>query len=223
MLESTVRTFSITTKIGFLCLKKIIIKKKLYLFCKKHLKMDLLTDEYWNSRYQNDDFGWDLGKISPPLKTYFETLKNKKLRILIPGAGSAYEAEYLYQLGFEHVYVIDYAKSAIERLNTRFPEFPESNCILGDFFQLDDHFDLIIEQTFFCAIDPKFQLLNIGGKLVGLLLDDVLNLDKPPFGGSKAEYISYFANKFEFIHFESCYNSITPRMGRELFIEFLKK
>jgi thiopurine S-methyltransferase len=194
--------------------------------------MEILDEQYWENRYQQDDFPWDLGVVSPPLKMYFNGLKDKLIRILIPGAGSAYEAEYLYQLGFENVFVVDYAPSAIENLRKRMPNFPANHLIIGDFFQHQGKYDLIVEQTFFCAINPQLrrnyvaqmvQLLRPSGKLVGLLFDDVLNSDKPPFGGNKQEYISYFAEQFEFIHFELCYNSIAPRAGRELFIEFIKK
>ena len=92
--------------------------------------------------------------------------------------------------------------------------------------------DLIVEQTFFCAINPSLrkayakkmhELLNKKGKLVGVLFNDVLNTDKPPFGGNKEEYISYFNPYFNFKTFDVCYNSIKPRANRELFINFEKK
>lgn len=63
--------------------------------------MEDLTNQYWNSRYINNDFGWDLGSISPPLKEYFNQLTNRNLKILIPGAGNSYEAEFLFNNGFK--------------------------------------------------------------------------------------------------------------------------
>ena len=42
-----------------------------------------LTKQYWNNRYISDDFSWDLGDISLPLKTYIAQLHNKDLKILI--------------------------------------------------------------------------------------------------------------------------------------------
>jgi thiopurine S-methyltransferase len=65
--------------------------------------------------------------------------------------------------------------------------------------------------------------LKPGGKLVGLLFNDKLNTDKPPFGGNKEEYTWYFEKYFDLKTFESCHNSIKPRAGRELFIKFSKK
>lgn len=192
---------------------------------------EFLSPEYWNERYLSDDFGWDIGNVSTPLKTYFDQLKNKNLRILIPGAGNSYEAEYLHNTGFKEVYVCDIAKTPLENLKQRCPDIPDDHLLLVDFFELKEKkFDLIIEQTFFCALKPGLrqsyfkkmcQLLAPGGKLVGLLFDDVLNTDKPPFGGNKKEYLGYIRD-FKIQTFEKCYNSIKPREGRELFMNLQK-
>ena len=56
----------------------------------------LLDAEYWNNRYISHDFKWDLGEVSDPLKHYFDQLTDTNLHILIPGAGNAHEAEYLF-------------------------------------------------------------------------------------------------------------------------------
>ena len=42
---------------------------------------------------------WDLGQASPPLIDFIESLDNKDMKFLIPGAGRAYEAIYLYNHG----------------------------------------------------------------------------------------------------------------------------
>ena len=51
--------------------------------------------EYWINRYKEERTGWDIGYPSTPLKEYIDQLQDKNLRILIPGAGNGYEAEYL--------------------------------------------------------------------------------------------------------------------------------
>ena len=33
---------------------------------------DFLSAEYWNNRYLNDQFGWDLGQVSPPIKEFID-------------------------------------------------------------------------------------------------------------------------------------------------------
>ena len=191
-----------------------------------------LSEEFWDNRYKNNETSWDIGSISNPLKIYIDQLSNKNLKILIPGAGNAYEAEYLWQNGFRNVYVVDLSKTALNNIKSRLPEFPKSQLIYGDFFDLNNSFDLILEQTFFCAISPNLrhyyalkmrELLKVEGKLVGLLFNDKLNETHPPFGGTKSEYIKYFKPYFKLEIMESCYNSIESRMGREIFMKLLKK
>lgn len=190
-----------------------------------------LSSKAWDNRYKTDDIGWDLGIVSPPLQEYFDQLENKDLKILIPGGGNSYEAEYLYNKGFKNVYVVDLSETALENIKKRVPAFPTSNLILGNFFEVNQQFDLIIEQTFFCALNPELrqqyaikmhELLKENGKLVGLLFDALLYKNRPPFGGSKKEYQQYFKDLFDFQVFEKCYNSIESRKGRELFINLSK-
>ncbi|MCH4552539.1 methyltransferase domain-containing protein [Aestuariibaculum lutulentum] len=190
-----------------------------------------LSESYWDDRYKTDNTGWDIGHISTPIKTYIDQLTKKDLKILIPGAGNAYEAEYLFHSGFKNVYVIDLSKTALDNIKARVPEFPESQMLHGNFFDLNDHFDLVIEQTFFCAINPELrfkyaekihQLLKPNGKLVGLLFDMPLNQTEPPFGGCESDYINYFSPYFN-IELSPCYNSITPRHGKEFFIKMTHK
>jgi len=191
-----------------------------------------INKTFWDSRYLNNDTGWDIGEISRPIKVYSDQLENKDLKILIPGCGNAYEAEYLFGNGFKNIFVIDISPVALQQFKNRVPNFPDSQLICGDFFEHHKQYDLIIEQTFFCAIDPKLrsqyakhsaQLLVPNGKLIGLLFNDPLNTDHPPFGGSKEEYISYFEPFFNIEIMEESYNSIKPRNGRELFIRLIKK
>ncbi len=95
----------------------------------------------WNNRYKNQQTGWDIGYPSTPLKEYIDGLTNKESRILIPGCGNAYEAEYLHQNGFKNVHVVDIAPLAIEGFKTRVPDFPIDHLILGDFFNQSNQYD----------------------------------------------------------------------------------
>ena len=108
-----------------------------------------LDSEYWNDRYLNNEFGWDIGYVSTPLKNYIDVLTDKNLKILIPGAGNSYEAEYLFNLGFKNVYLCDYAEEPLKNFLERVPNFPKNQLLQVDFFELEGHkFDLILEQTF---------------------------------------------------------------------------
>lgn len=90
---------------------------------------------------------------------------------------------------------------------------------------------MIIEQTFFCAIFPNdrmkyakkvHQLLNPNGRLVGLLFNHEFGNDFPPYGGTEEEYLRIFKPYFFIKQFSAATNSIKPRAGRELFINFIK-
>jgi hypothetical protein len=188
-----------------------------------------LNGEYWSKRYAENDAVWDMGKVSPPLKGYIDQLQNKDLRILIPGCGNAYEAEYLIMQGFTNVTVIDISELLVGELKKKFSS-GNPRIIFGDFFELNEQFDLIIEQTFFCALDPALrakyadkmhELLSDEGKLAGLFFDKDFD-GGPPFGGSKEEYENLFSGKFEIVKMETCYNSIPKREGAEL-IFIMKK
>ncbi|MEY5046962.1 MAG: hypothetical protein RLZZ175_321 [Bacteroidota bacterium] len=190
-----------------------------------------LSDNYWHNRYVTNDFGWDLGQVSPPLKNYFKSIQNKTIKILIPGAGNGYEAEWLFENGFNNVHILDFALAPIENFISKNPNFPKGNIHHKNFFDLEEKFDLIIEQTFFCALNPTLRenyvnkmhsIINGNGKLVGLLFHDKLNDDKPPFGGYKEEYIELFKEKFKIETMEITDLSVKPRLGRELFFEMTK-
>lgn len=191
-----------------------------------------LDEKFWNERYQANETGWDLGQVSPPLKAYIDQLDNKDLRILIPGCGNSHEAEYLLEKGFTNVSVIDIATEPVSRLRARFQSNPNINIIQGDFFTHQSEYDLILEQTFFCALDPKLRknyveamkgLLPAGGKLVGVLFNKEFEQQGPPFGGTDDEYRSLFADAFEFRTFGNCYNSFPKRAGTEVFIILQRK
>ena len=187
--------------------------------------------QFWDKKYKTNKIGWDLGEISPPLKTYFDQLKNKEIKILIPGGGNSYEAEYLFKNGFKNVFVIDISEFALKNLKNRQPSFPTANLIHANFFDFKGSFDLIIEQTFFCAINPNLRqqyatkmasLLKENGKVVGLLFNTTLNEDHPPFGGSKKDYVTIFKPYFTTVKMDDCYNSYPNRQGMELFIKLQK-
>lgn len=191
-----------------------------------------LTKEYWDNRYIENTARWDVGEISSPIKAYIDQLEDKEITILIPGAGNSYEAEYIHQKGFHNLVVVDISSEAVSNFKSRVPSFPNSHILNEDFFELKGFFDLIIEQTFFCAIDKELRmsyakqmaaLLNQGGKLVGLLFDDPLYEDHPPYGGSIEEYLTYFEPYFTIHKMDPCYNSISPRSGREVWIQLIKK
>jgi len=188
-----------------------------------------MEKEFWENRWENGQTGWDIGAVSTPIKEYIDQITDHELNVLVPGCGNAYEAEYLWEQGFKNVKIVEIAKGAIDSFKKRFPDFPADQIFFEDFFKLDSkehQFDLVIEQTFFCAIHPSMrpkyaekmsELIRPGGKLVGLLFDFPLE-SGPPFGGNKEEYLGYFKPYFHIRLLEKARNSIKPRSGREFFM-----
>lgn len=189
--------------------------------------------EYWQELWAEGRTKWDVGYAAPPIAEYTDQLKDKTIKILIPGAGNAYEAEYLHKHRFTNVFVLDIAPMPLDNLLKRSPGFPNEHLLNEDFFEHKGEYDLIIEHTFFIAIDPSMRveyakkihsLLKPGGKLVGLLIEgETPDAEGPPHLSRREEYRKYFEELFNIQVYETAYNSIKPRAGREVFVKFVKK
>ena len=190
-----------------------------------------LNSDYWNTRYVQNKTGWDIGYANPIHINYVFDNIDKTARILIPGAGSGYELSILWNNGYTNIFAIDLSEEARERFLSQHPLFPKDQYLVGNFFELDHKFDLILEQTFFCAIDPQLRnryaektwgILNQNGKLFGVLFSVKFEVG-PPFGGNIQEYENLFSSKFSILKLENCEDSISPRQGKEVIIELMKK
>ena len=131
---------------------------------------------------------------------------------------------------------MDISPVPLEAFRKRNPDFPKWQLLHDDFFNHQNQYDLIFEQTFFCSFVPTDEnrfayakhmnaLLKPKGKLVGVWFDIPLtgDMEKRPFGGNKELYLNYLCKYLEVITFKKCYNSIPPRQGSELFGIFQKK
>lgn len=185
-----------------------------------------LNKNYWDNRYQTNNTQWDIGQVAPPIQQFIDTISDKNAKILIPGCGNCYEAIYLLQQGFTAITLIDIAPTLINSLQAKFKDKPQIQVILVDFFEHQDRYDYILEQTFFCALPPQNRPLYVSkmkellapkGVLFGLLFDRDFE-SGPPFGGSKLEYQSLFEKDFKIIKLEKATNSIQPRANAEVFI-----
>lgn len=197
-----------------------------------NIKMTNIDQTFWQDRWENGQTGWDVGYASPALVEYMKQYPNKNAKILIPGCGNAYEAAALFDLGFTNIHLLDIAPYAVENLKEKFKAIPQIHIWCGDFFKHEETYDLIIEQTFFCALDPLlrpdyvkscYKLLKPGGKIIGLLFNIHFEKEGPPFGGTIQEYRELFSKYFTIQKMEACYNSIPPRAGNELFIIIKKE
>ena len=190
--------------------------------------MNRMNAGYWNHRFETRDTPWDIGYIPAPLKEYFDQLSNKNISILIPGCGNSYEADYLLKNGFTNITLIDISSVLTKKLAEKLKQYTgkELSIITGNFFELSGKYDLIIEQTFFCTLEPvlrisyierMYHLLKEDGKIAGLLFNKTFASPGPPFGGNIEEYRDLFAAFFHIKTMEPCYNSIAPRAGTECF------
>lgn len=182
-----------------------------------------MEKEFWENRYKEKTTGWDIQAVSTPLKEYIDQLTNKDLNILIPGCGFGHEVIYLYKNGFKHVTALDFASESLSKIAEYSSEI---KTVSDDFFLHEGSYDLILEQTLFCAIDPNRRdeyvqkcsnLLKPNGKYVGVLFDRDFE-GGPPFGGSIKEYVNRFSTHFSSVEITACYNSIEARKGTEAFI-----
>ena len=195
-------------------------------------EVNQLDQSFWNKRWENNQTGWDIRQASPAIIAYMAQYVNKDDAILIPGCGNAHEAQWLLENDFTNITLIDIAPRAVAKLKEKYEKNQAVKVILSDFFEHQGHYDLIIEQTFFCAINPNLRqnyvaqssaLLKPNGKIIGVLFSVTFEKAGPPFGGNTSEYQQLFENHFIIKKLENCYNSIKPRANTEVFINFVKK
>ncbi|HLN94612.1 MAG TPA: methyltransferase domain-containing protein [Flavobacterium sp.] len=189
-----------------------------------------LDQTYWDNQYQAKATGWDLGGVSPAMRACLDAIDDLGARILIPGCGNTYEAEYLLERGFRDITVIDIAPTLMDNLRVKFADREGITLLLGDFFAHEGTYDYIIEQTFFCAIPPSMRqqyvahmhrLLAPSGRLTGLLFNREFE-SGPPFGGNKTEYEALFQGAFEIQRMDEARHSVASRQGTELHFEMRK-
>ena len=196
---------------------------------------DINKSSFWEQRYEKGEIGWDLGAETPVFTAISEKLKPGKVCIL--GCGNGYDAISFSKKGFS-VTAVDFARTPINNLQIAARSLSLSiETIKKDIFDLipdySSQFDYIIEQTCFCAIDPRkrqqysnlvHDLLKVGGKLIGLWmpLDKDIIDGGPPFGVKENEIKKLFSTKWKIT--EDCFptQSIEARKGREKLIVFEK-
>lgn len=189
----------------------------------------------WQKHYDEEDLRWDLGEVSPPLRHYIKVNQIIKGRALVPGCGQGHEVVYLAQNGFA-VTAVDYTKGATQRLAhnlARNRVSAEVICI--NFFNLGlehlNRYNLMFEQTFFCAIHPTLRnhyvnlvsrILKPGGLLVGIFYETGEE-DGPPFNTTRANILRHFSGPFQINQLEKTNRSAERRQGKEWFAVLKRK
>jgi methyl halide transferase len=190
--------------------------------------------EDWQRHYDENDMGWDLGQVAPPFVRLWEEGKLPLGKVLVPGCGRGHEVLFLAGNGFK-VTGVDYSEGAVTYLNKSLMEQGlEGQILHQDFFSLDDShdavYDLVIEQTFFCAISPRqrqsyvqhvTRMLKPEGMLVGLFYHTGKE-GGPPYNTTREDIETHFSKNFKTLKIEKSTDSAEQRKNKE-WLAILKK
>ena len=190
--------------------------------------------EDWERHYDEKDLRWDLNEVAPPLVHLWKERSFSPCKAIVPGCGAGHEVMFLAKKGF-NVTAVDYTHGAIKLIKSAFEKNNYSGEVLHqDFFKLDykynESFELMLEHTFFCAINPikrrayvetAKRILKPGGYLVGLFYET--NEDGgPPFNTHKEDIEKYFSNSFKIESLSKTPHSAEQRLEKE-WLAVLKK
>lgn len=193
------------------------------------------TQEDWQRHYDEGDLGWDLGQVAPPFIRLFESNAILPGKTLVPGCGRGHEVIYLTENGFE-VTAVDYSSGAVNHLKSTVQERKLKCKVLHmDFFGIDSThngvYDLLIEQTFFCAISPEqrtsyvstvARALKQGGMLAGLFYHTGKE-GGPPFNTTREDILKHFSDSFEIQQLSKSEDSAEQRKNKEWLVILVKK
>lgn len=191
---------------------------------------DPAAPEFWESRYQTGDTGWDLGRPAPP---FVDLLSGPDAppagSMIVLGCGRGHDAIFFAQQGFE-VTAVDFSRLALNDAGQNAKRAGvEIEFIEHDLFVLpplyDHRFDYVLEHTCFAAIPPTRRedyvqvvkrLLKPGGLYIALFFAHG-RLGGPPFNTTIEEARSLFRPYFAIERLEAPPRSVEARMGKELF------
>lgn len=184
---------------------------------------------FWEFIYRTGGDGWELGRAAPPLDRWFAAHPPAGRRALVIGAGRGHDARMLARRGAQ-VVAIDFAEDAVaasRRLAAA--EGVTLDVRRRDLFALPedpDRYELVVEHTCFCAIDPArraeyvevvAEVLVPGGELVGLFFTHG-RPGGPPFTTTRDEVEALLRRRFTVEHVEVPADSVASRKGQELLV-----
>jgi thiopurine S-methyltransferase len=187
--------------------------------------------DFWKQLYADGRDRWELGAAAPPLAARLRgAMAAGSLapgRVIVPGCGRGHEVLLLAELGFDATgldfvdEVLIPARAEAERRGL------VASFVAGDWFAAADRpgwagsFDLVVEHTCFCAIDPGRRdeyvdvasaLLRPGGRLLGLLWNCGA-AGGPPWDTAPDDMRRIFGRRFTVDVLEPAEGSVSQRRG----------
>ncbi len=196
------------------------------------MSTDVNQASFWAQIYADGGDRWERGEPAPPLARWVTGPDAPPPgRALVPGCGRGHEALMLAAAGWQvtgldlvAAPLADARAAAAGRGLEERVRFEQ-----GDFFarstELAGSFDLMLEHTCYCAIDPKrrddyadaaVRVLAPGGRLAGLFWA-CGNDSGPPWACSQEELEARFGPRLEIERLEPAVGSFDNRAG-ELFM-----
>lgn len=166
----------------------------------------------WAARYRDEDTPWDLGAPHPELVARLAqgslAAPPGGARALVPGCGRGHDALALARAGWRVValdLVPDLAASVAPALARLGGRFERADALA---YSEPDPFDLVLDHTFFCALDPADRpafgalvgrVLGPAGRLASIVFpgDKPADAGGPPFGMSAAALAQALGPAFE--------------------------
>ena len=188
--------------------------------------------EFWEHRFRSGCIPWDAGQAPQALRDFAANFEaqhplraaEQPPRVLVPGCGSAWDAAFLDQRGWE-VSALDFSRAALESARAALGPGWRGQLLCADFFSFpfDAPFDVIYERAFLCALPrslwPNYaprmaELLRPGGLLAGsfYLSDEPKG---PPFGILQPQLENFLASCFILREDRPVEDSLPVFAGRE--------
>ncbi|MBX3058873.1 MAG: methyltransferase domain-containing protein [Anaerolineae bacterium] len=198
--------------------------------------MDANTPHFWEKRYQNNQFPWDLGGPTPVFARLAAQGQLLPGAMMVLGAGRGHDARLFARHGFA-VTAVDFATTAITAMQTLAdPNYP-LEIVHSDFFALpvtfNGRYQYVLDYTSFCAIQPHrrgeyadlvARLLQPGGQFVTLAFPIGKRDGGPPFTVQPDAIINLFGTRgFALQHREKPPDSVPERRPYEELLILAKK
>ncbi|XP_059447026.1 probable thiol methyltransferase 2 [Corylus avellana] len=183
----------------------------------------------WDASWEKGVTPWDLGQPTPVILHLHQTGALPKGRALIPGCGSGYDIvaiacpeRYVVGLDISDIAIKKALELSSSSVNASYFTF-----LKADFFAWTptELFDLVLDYTFFCAIEPDMRLawaqrihdvLKPGGELITLMFPISDHVGGPPYKVSVSDYEEVLHPMgFKAVSIVDNEMAIEPRKGRE--------